>query len=63
MAEPIDSSGDLKRQMEDLQAGVPPDDASPVPLAPRRGIPPWVKWMIMADVIIVAVVLVVIMMA
>ena len=61
MGDPIDSSSDLREQMEEFdRAELEADDAgfdatvasAPEATASRRSFPQWVIWMIVADVII-----------
>lgn len=62
MADGIESSADLKREMEELELNAAGAVEMPdTPEAVKRGIPPWVKYMIIADVITILVVLVVVL--
>lgn len=64
MADSIDSSSDLQKQLDELEKSE--DDLTvtaggdPVEGAGRTGLPSWVKWMVIADAIIIAAVLIVI---
>ncbi len=52
----IDSSEDLLREVSEIQGAN--DLAGTPPAEKRKAVPPWVKWVILADAFIVVAVLV-----